>query len=182
MKTCNTCGVSKLLSEFYDRQAKCKPCSKAHAMDYYIQNKAKVLARMKTPEVREAQRVRDKERYKNPNRKVQQLEAGTRWRLNNPQKRKEVCARWNSKPQAKALNSRRVSKRRAKQLQATPAWANQYVIDFFYACMTYFRLEGVDVHVDHIVPLQGRTVCGLHTHQNLQLLLAPLNHRKSNKF
>lgn len=182
MKTCNTCGVSKPLSEFYIRQAKCKHCAKAHAMEYYTQNKAKVLARRKTPEAMEAQRVRDRERSKNPARKVQQLNGSNKWRMSNPQKKKEVCARWNSKPQARVLNSRRASKRRARQLQATPLWANQYVIDFFYACMTYFRVEGVDVHVDHIVPLQGSNVCGLHTHQNLQLLLAPLNHRKSNKF
>lgn len=182
MKTCTTCGVSKPLSEFYVRQAKCKHCAKVHALDYYAKNKDKVLARMKSPKSREAQRARDRERSKNPHRKAQQLRGSTKWRKENPQKRKEVCARWNSKATSKALNSRRAAKRRAVQLQATPIWVNQYVVNFFYTCMTYFRTEGIDVHVDHIVPLQGKNVCGLHIHQNLQLLLAPLNHRKSNKF
>lgn len=58
---------------------------------------------------------------------------------------------------------------------ATPPWANLAIIKLIYDCA-----EGD--HVDHIIPLQGELVCGLHVENNLQYLSLKENLSKSNKF
>lgn len=60
--------------------------------------------------------------------------------------------------------------------RATPPWADTKAIARFYAN----RPDGF--HVDHVIPLRGRTVCGLHVETNLQYLPARENLRKRNKF
>jgi hypothetical protein len=71
--------------------------------------------------------------------------------------------------------------RRAKRLCATPAWANEISIREVYDFAQEFRNAGFDVHVDHIEPLQGKTVCGLHVEQNLRVCLADVNRSKGNR-
>lgn len=66
--------------------------------------------------------------------------------------------------------------RRANELRATPAWADKEAIKAIYAACP----KGY--HVDHIVPLKGKNVCGLHVAENLQILPAAENIRKNNKF
>lgn len=73
------------------------------------------------------------------------------------------------------------AKRKALKLRAVPAWVDFSAIAAVYEKAAQMRALGVDVHVDHIVPLQGKNVCGLHVHNNLQLLLASDNLSKGNK-
>lgn len=55
--------------------------------------------------------------------------------------------------------------------RATPAWADLKAIEEIYVAANTMRAAcGVEVHVDHVVPLRGRNVCGLHVADNLQLL------------
>lgn len=60
--------------------------------------------------------------------------------------------------------------------KATPPWADkEYIRDFYEK-----RPDGF--HVDHIVPIRGEFVCGLHVKENLQYLPAKENMVKSNEF
>jgi hypothetical protein len=70
------------------------------------------------------------------------------------------------------------AKRRAQKLKATPPWltvAQLLEIEEFY------RNRPAGFHVDHIVPLQGENVRGLHVPWNLQYLPALENIKKSNR-
>lgn len=76
----------------------------------------------------------------------------------------------------KVTQANRQSKYRAAQLQRTPSWANLEKIKEIYTTCP------IGYHVDHIIPLQGELVCGLHVENNLQHLLAEDNLQKSNKY
>ena len=69
------------------------------------------------------------------------------------------------------------ARRRAEQANRTPAWANLDAIRTIYAAAAAQGLE-----VDHVIPLRGRNVSGLHVETNLQLLSRPDNIRKGNRY
>lgn len=70
----------------------------------------------------------------------------------------------------------RNAKRRAQKLKATPSWTDYEKIKQIYLSCP----DGC--HVDHIIPLQGARVSGLHVETNLQYLTAEENLKKHNKF
>lgn len=74
------------------------------------------------------------------------------------------------------------SKHRASTIkQRTPKWCDQAIIKEIYSDALEFREAGLDVHVDHIIPLKGRRVSGLHVPANLTIKLASFNSQKGNK-
>ena len=71
----------------------------------------------------------------------------------------------------------KVAERRAKRNCATPSWADKEKI------MEIYRLaDELGYHVDHIVPIQSKFVCGLHCEHNLRPLPGDENRRKGNRF
>lgn len=73
---------------------------------------------------------------------------------------------------------------RKKQIKiATPKWADLNAIFLIYAEAGRLSTEtGVKYHVDHVIPLKGDLVCGLHVHNNLRPLPGAENIRKKNRF
>jgi 5-methylcytosine-specific restriction endonuclease McrA len=119
----------------------------------------------------------------------------TKWAEENPDKvaarkeryyaanREKILARQATYAAANLDKVRaKAGKRRARRLQATPVWADKSKIDEFYFAANFLGMvTGEWHHVDHIVPLNGKTVCGLHNEFNLQVLTGAENMKKGNR-
>ena len=65
------------------------------------------------------------------------------------------------------------ARRKARKLQASVSWGQEGITEFYKKCPEGFQ-------VDHIIPLQGKFVCGLHVLDNLQYLSTLENQKKNN--
>lgn len=75
------------------------------------------------------------------------------------------------------------ARRRVVKLQRTPTWADQkQILSVYRQAKQITDATGVQHHVDHIYPLQGKLVSGLHVENNLQVIPWLENIVKRNKF
>ena len=86
-------------------------------------------------------------------------------------------------PEQKGAHVARVIARQKRVKQATPSWTDNNAIKEFYITAQRLSKEtGISHEVDHIIPLQGKIVSGLHVPANLQILTEKENQRKNAKF
>lgn len=108
-------------------------------------------------------------------------EAAAKWRRANPSKRRNAVAAWKKENYARVLYLN--AKRQASKLQRTVSWSNpQKIAEKYEEAVRLSKETGTPHHVDHIIPLQGELVSGLHVENNLQILTAIDNMTKGNKF
>lgn len=129
-----------------------------------------------------------KRRADNPAIRQKELEFTRKWKAANPEKhakqqsrqhernkdeRNAYVAQWKRDNWDTYKNYMYARKDRVKQ--ATPSWVDLKEIERIY------RECPEGYHVDHIEPIKGKNVSGLHVPWNLQYLPAIENLRKSNK-
>jgi hypothetical protein len=175
MKKCIKCNVYKNLDQYYKNtrcldglEGKCKACKSVYRKVQYKNN-------------------RDKELFNN-----------AVWRKNNPERYKQLGREYYQKNKEyhnafmqkhyyenKAMYLAKNAKYRASKLKATPSWLTEKQLNdintIYKACAKITERTGKAHHVDHIIPLQGVDVCGLHVPWNLAILPASMNLAKHNK-
>jgi hypothetical protein len=186
MKLCTCCNQNKNFSDFYkdkSRKDGYRPSCKSCGLTYRESNRSKIAEKQReySDLNKEKERLRVKKYYES--NKIRILIDHRKYRDSNK------SAKMRSNRLYRILNVSRIhslsAKRRAMKINATPAWLTKedhVQIQELYEIAQAFKLyTGQQYHVDHIVPLQGKNVCGLHVPWNLQVLEASENIRKSNK-
>ena len=149
--------------------------------EYYSKNPSK-LEQLKSKNLaRYHSDVEFKKRHNEINRKNWSI------RRQNPDyvaSENKRIAEWskNNKPKRTAM----LENRRCALLNATPTWLTAIqkaqIAEFYEIAEALNTQTGVKHHVDHIVPLKGKTVTGLHAPWNLQILTATQNISKGNRY
>jgi len=156
----------KCNSEYMKKRRKENP---NREREYYRTYKAKNYNKIRE------RRLKNKDKYHKIN-----LESCRKYRANNKEKRKEITRRY--RQNNKGVVNNLTAKRRAAKLQATPPWAELDKIKVLYEKAKWLEsVTGLKYHVDHVIPLRGEKVSGLHCWNNLQLLEEKENVKKSNK-
>lgn len=164
-KVCSNCKEDLPLSGFQRAsgtrdglRTTCKSCRSNVSREYYLANKNAINAKCNEYYANNASELRKKSSVN-----------GAAWRKLNPHK-----------------NASKSAKRRAYKNFATPCWLTEEHMSEINQFYTLARdcqiITGEPYHVDHIVPLKGKNVCGLHVPWNLQVLPAGMNLSKSNTF
>jgi hypothetical protein len=171
-KRCSKCAEVKPYTDFSkgsryrDRhQSYCKQCASAAGVEWSKKNRERHRANSRAFYVTnlEAERVRI-----------------ALWREQNRELARQLTKAWErANPDNVAA---RASLRRSRLLNACPAWASRDEIKSIYTeAARMSRETGALYHVDHIIPLAGKDVCGLHVPWNLRAIPAQENQRKWNK-
>lgn len=119
-------------------------------------------------------RLKNQRYQPDPSQKTQQAKLYDDWLADH----KDELAERNSELERanQGKNAAYAAKHRARLLNAIPTWTDLIAIERLYT-----KAADSGMHVDHIYPLQGKIVCGLHVANNLQLLPPLENLKKGNR-
>lgn len=194
-KICSRCRLDLPIASFSKSRggltSACKACISVANKAAYAANRAKLLERNKRwhennrEKVKAGRRKRAKQhaeaqrayRAANPDKAI---DTRRKWQRANPDKCAELNRRHRKKYPEKGAAQRRVYE--ARKQKAVPSWFEKTKVAKVYAkARELSRWWGLDLEVDHVVPLHSDIVCGLHCFANLQILEAGLNASKGNR-
>jgi hypothetical protein len=164
-------------------------CKKHYNQDYHLKNRKSITKRMRENYYQhQDERIEYSKKWRTENLEIA-LEKNRQYRADNADKisknrnsiknkryMKKYSQKYSKTERGLGLRRATVARRRARKLQATPTWSDKSKIYNIY------KNTPKGFHVDHIVPLKGKNVCGLHVSWNLQYLTPAENRRKSNRF
>lgn len=198
MKNCTQCKIVFNLTEFVkDKRNKdgvgavCKSCEKIRSKEKYFNTKekrSKKIAEWKSKNPDKVKKYEEKHRNSEP-RKLYVKEWQKKTIYKNYQrnyaaspKRKRQMALWGIKNPGKLTSYSR--RRQALKLKAIPKWLTENdhkkIMSFYVLASDLSIKTGIPHEVDHIIPIQGKKVVGLHVPWNLQVITRKLNRLKGN--
>lgn len=159
---------------------------KEYLRQYYIANREKLLSKNK-------ERYDTKKGIYNLNRRIKREqdsefrekdnETSRKWRQDNREYYLSKLKEW--RQDNKDIVNFHGSVKRARKKNAIPNWLSEddkwIIKEIYKLARERTKLTGIDWHVDHIVPLKGQVVCGLHVPWNLRVILGIENLKKNNK-
>ena len=190
MKLCITCKTEKSLSDFYKKltakdgyAGDCKDCRKSRSLKkHYANHEAgKERLRQSYEKRKAAHPTLSADLYAKNREKS--LEYSKAYYEANAEDRKAKQRLWSktNRGTANALGR----KYKLKKINATPKWLSESQllhIKCKYQLAAMLNIHGVEPwHVDHIVPIRGKDVCGLHVPWNLRVIPAKENMTKGNR-
>jgi hypothetical protein len=184
-RVCDECGVTKPLEEFnkssrhkLGRMYKCKLCRNARLNK--VKNKEKIRDYQREYKKINRERINEQNRSYRAKNLEKSLEKERAYRKSNKDRMNENNRKYyRNNPHISA--KQRVKRRQALR-QSTPSWSESEKISKVYKkAKELSELLGKEFHVDHIDPIMGENVCGLHVWANLQILESSLNCSKGNK-
>lgn len=200
-KLCPKCGETKPRSAYGLRKngktlrSYCTECTNRTGRDWARRHRSQATKNCREWRKRNpARSLENERRWREANRdKVRQFSRN--WYYNNPEKVRAATKKWYYQNRGYAAvkyrewvasnpsrNSHNTAMYEARKNRAMPLWADSEQIAIVYEHRDAIaNKEGAAYHVDHIVPLCSDLVCGLHVEDNLQVILASENQRKSNK-
>lgn len=169
---CTKCEKEKVVAEFYvnpktgRNRAACKACMNAYHKGYSQENPEVVRRSVDKASLKYRKSEKGKARIERYNREYHE---------ENKELLNARVAEWRRSNHGSVNHYK--AKRRALHRKATPEWANIQEIKSIYA-----TARSLGMVVDHIIPLRGKAVSGLHVENNLQILSRSENAHKYNKF
>jgi len=154
----------------------------------YQKCKEKIKANVKKWQDSHKEQIKETKRAYRQSLTREQLDkvnAATRERYyRNIEKNRARKIRWRANNLDKVAASS--SNIRAAKMKRTPGWLTKEdlgkIQEFYNVAQKKTRIEGIEYHVDHIIPLQGENISGLHVLDNLQVIRAKENLSKHNRY
>jgi cell division septation protein DedD len=161
----------------------CTQCAKEKHKARYAADPTPYIARRMAAYIANPEAEREKMRgHYQKNKGVQAAKSRERYYA-DPESRRAASREWAARNPEKRKAQH--IKRRAQKQNAAAAWSVELtaLVALEAAGLTAMRerCTGISWHVDHMLPLIGRTVCGLHVWNNLQVIPAAMNMGKKNR-
>jgi hypothetical protein len=191
MKKCTKCLQDKEVTEFYKHEtgaqglaAHCKQCKKISSDSWYLNNKKRKAITGSNWRAKNKQHVAELSAANY--RKNLTANRAKRAKYNSEHKEKTKLRRQQYLKENPHLGRYWANKRRVIKLQRTPKWLTlsdwEKIEEYYQYATILTQVTGIFYEVDHIIPLQGKNISGLHCPENLQILTRFENRSKGHKF